>query len=44
MILAKKESVDPLHKTLVKNYYKPNDLAPAIMNCITVEGAGLAEF
>ena len=44
MILAKKESVEPLRKALIKNYYKPNDLAPAIMNCVTVEGAGLVEF
>jgi N-acetylgalactosamine kinase len=44
MILAQKESIDPLHKALVGQYYRPNNLAPAIMNCITVEGAGLAEF
>lgn len=44
MILARKESIEPLRKALTKHYYTPNKLAPAIMNCITVEGAGLAEF
>ncbi len=44
MILTRKDSTDLVHKALVNQYYKPNNLDPAIMNCITVEGAGLAEF
>ncbi len=44
MILAQKECLESLHKALIKQYYKPNQLTPAIINCITVEGAGLAEF
>lgn len=44
MILAKKESVQPVRKALIKHYYRPAGLKPAILPCIAVEGAGLAEF
>lgn len=44
MIMAKKERVDAVCKALTKHYYKPNKLKPAVFPCITVEGAGLAEF
>ncbi len=44
MIIAKKEAVDAVRQALVKKYYKPNGLRPGIINCITVAGAGLAEF
>jgi N-acetylgalactosamine kinase len=44
MILSRKESVDEVKRALVKRYYRPAKLEPAVLNCITVEGAGLAEF
>ena len=44
MVLAKKDSVDPLKKALTAGYYKPAGLEPAIIASTTVEGAGLAEF
>lgn len=44
MIVAKKDRVDDVKKALVKKYYKPNKLSPAVVPCTTVEGAGLAEF
>jgi len=44
MIMAKKEAVEALRKALVEKYYKPNGLKSVIINCITVAGAGLAEF
>jgi len=44
MILAKKEAVPAVQKALVKQYYKPNKLKPAVIECTTTEGAGLAEF
>ena len=44
MILAKKEAVKAVQKALTEKYYKPNKLKPAIIPCITVEGAGLIEF
>ena len=44
MILARKESVGPARKALIKHYYRPAGLKPAVLPCIAVEGAGLAEF
>ena len=44
MIMAKKEAVNAVRRALVKKYYRSNGLKPAIINCITVAGAGLAEF
>lgn len=44
MIMAKKEAVDAVRRALVREYYKPNGLKPVIISCITVAGAGLAEF
>ena len=44
MIVVNKENLPDLHKALIERYYRPQKLAPAILNCITVEGAGLAEF
>jgi galactokinase len=43
MVLARKEAVDPVRKALVKQYYRPAGLKPAILPCIAVEGAGLVE-
>jgi hypothetical protein len=44
MILAEKESVEGITLTLKKNYYDPAELEPEIINCVTVEGAGLIDF
>jgi len=44
MIVAQKGCTDAVHRALVKQYYRPNKLKPAIIPCIMVEGAGLAEF
>ena len=44
MILAKKEVVDVVHKALAEQYYAPYGLEPAIINCVSVAGAGLVEF
>ncbi|HBG26417.1 MAG TPA: hypothetical protein DDX75_04935 [Phycisphaerales bacterium] len=44
MILVKKECAAEVSNALIKNYYKPGGLKPAILPCITTEGAGLAEF
>ena len=44
MILAKKDSLEQLRKALNKNYYKPNKLPSAVIDCVTTEGAGLVEF
>jgi len=44
MILAKKASVETLSNALTERYYEPANLEPAIIPCITVEGAGLVEF
>jgi len=44
MIMAQKDAVDNLYKALIKHYYKPNKLKPAIIPCVVTEGAGLAEF
>ena len=44
MIVAKKGCTDAVRRALVKQYYRPNRLKPAVIPCIMVEGAGLAEF
>jgi N-acetylgalactosamine kinase len=44
MVLAREESVPAVRKALARHYYRPRELEPAAMPCITVEGAGLAEF
>jgi N-acetylgalactosamine kinase len=44
MILAKRNAVESLTKALIKDYYKPAKLTPAVLPCLMVEGAGLAEF
>ena len=44
MILAARDAVEAVHKALVKHYYRPMRLKPAVFPCIAVEGAGLVEF
>jgi N-acetylgalactosamine kinase len=44
MILLRKDAVHAVIETLISRYYKPNRLKPAVIPCITVEGAGLAQF
>jgi len=44
MILVHTSAVGRLRKALIRGYYRPNKLKPAILQSITVEGAGLAEF
>lgn len=44
MIMAKKESVGAVRRALVRRFYEPFGLKPAIINCITVAGAGLVEI
>lgn len=44
MILAKTQSVQPVQKALIEHYYRPAKLKPAIIPCVTVEGAGLSGF
>jgi len=44
MILTEKEGVEAARKALVKHYYRPAGLKPAVIPCTAVEGAGLAEF
>lgn len=44
MILVRKENADEVKNALIKKYYRPAGLKPAILPCITTEGAGLAEF
>lgn len=44
MILARKESVPKVRRVLASRYYRPRNLEPAAVPCITVEGAGLVEF
>lgn len=44
MVLARREAVERARKALIKHYYRPAQLQPAILACIAVEGAGLAEF
>ena len=44
MILAQKQSVELVKKQLNQKYYKPHSLKPAVMACMTVEGAGLIQL
>ncbi len=44
MVLARRESVAAVRKALARHYYRPRNLESASIPCITVEGAGLAEF
>ncbi len=44
MILAKKEAVKAMETKLVKEYYRPEKLQPAIIPCITTQGASVAQF
>jgi N-acetylgalactosamine kinase len=44
MILAHKDAVSAVHRALTRHYYKPRNLTPAVIDCITTEGACLAEF
>jgi len=44
MILSRKDAVHAVIEALISRYYKPNRLKPAVIPCITVEGAGLAQF
>ncbi len=44
MILARRDAVDSVRKKLIREYYTPAGLEPAILTCRTVEGAGLLEF
>ncbi len=41
MIVAHKDATPKVHKALIKDYYQPADLEPEIIDCTTVEGAGL---
>lgn len=44
MVLVCKEAVEPLRRALMRGYYRPAGLKPAVLPSIPVEGAGLAEF
>ncbi len=44
MILAHKEAVPAVRRALTKQYYQPQKLKPILIDCITTEGACLAEF
>ncbi len=44
MILARRDRAEAARKALLKHYYRPAGLEPAVFPCIAVEGAGLAEF
>ena len=44
MVLAKKETIQAVQEALISSYYRPKKLKPAVIPCITAEGAGLAEF
>jgi len=44
MILAKEDGLAAVRKALVKHYYRPRQLKPAVVPCVTVEGAGLVGF
>jgi N-acetylgalactosamine kinase len=44
MILAREEAVADVRRTLTSRYYRRHNLEPAAIPCITIEGAGLAEF
>ncbi len=44
MILSAKDAVQSVGEALSRHYYAPNRFEPAVIPCITVEGAALAEF
>ncbi len=44
MVLARKEAVESVRRALIREYYKPAGLKPAVLACTAVEGAGLVEF
>lgn len=44
MILTRKDAVDNVQRALNREYYKPRKLPAAAISCLTVDGAGLAEF
>ena len=44
MILTKKSSVEAVKAKLVKEYYNPQKLKPAIIPCTTTQGAQVIEF
>ena len=44
MVLARKDCVQALREALVTHYYLPAGLEPAVLPCITTEGAGLVDF
>jgi N-acetylgalactosamine kinase len=44
MVLTQKEAVPEVRRALLRGYYRPADLKPAVIPCIAVDGAGLVEF
>ncbi|MBN2138550.1 MAG: NTP transferase domain-containing protein [Sedimentisphaerales bacterium] len=44
MALVHKDCVGALKSALIERYYLPENLDPEIIECITAEGAGLADF
>jgi galactokinase len=44
MVLAHKDAIPSVCRTLREQYYEPARLDPSVLPCIAVEGAGLVEF
>jgi galactokinase len=44
MMLVRDDAVDAVRRSLIRRYYEPRHLAPAVMPCRATEGAGLVEF
>ncbi len=44
MVLAKQDRVESVRRALVRDYYRPARLKPAVIPCVAVAGAGLVEF
>lgn len=44
MILAGDNCIESVRTALAEQYYRPRGLEPAVIPCITSEGAGLAQF
>jgi N-acetylgalactosamine kinase len=44
MILAHKDAVPQVRKKLIKEYYQPQDLLPAVIPCVATQGACLLEL
>jgi hypothetical protein len=44
MILAREDRVEAVRRALIKHYYRPAGLKPAVIPSSAVEGAGLVEF